>query len=177
MNMPISLSRIHTRVLGVNHVSHAGADMPALPSYWQGFNLLGRRRNVWKWTFRFFGRWYVTFSNVNVKIRRPSARDDVTKRAIIRRFKQVLYKRQGGVCAECGASLEGKPMEMHHILSVWRYPEYRHNIHNLMLLCPRCHQEIHNNPFRNAAMIEAKAAEFGVDLKQRYDHYHDRATE
>ena len=36
------------------------------------------------------------------------------------------------------------------------------------MLCHKCHKEIHCNPYKNIAMMEAKAKELGYDLTERY---------
>jgi len=40
---------------------------------------------------------------------------------------------------------------------------------NMVLLCHRCHKEVHCNPWKNIQMMQKKAAELDVDLKERYE--------
>ena len=74
---------------------------------------------------------------------------------------------QGERCAMCGEVSD--QMELHHILPVARFPELWDDRRNLVALCHGCHKEIHRNPWANIRMMEAKAAEFGLDLSERYD--------
>lgn len=60
-------------------------------------------------------------------------------------------------------------MELHHILPVARFPELWDDRRNCVALCHDCHKEIHCNPLANIRMMQAKAAELGLDLAERYD--------
>ena len=84
--------------------------------------------------------------------------------------KESVFNSQGHKCAHCGQEFESfRELEAHHILPWGRFPELRNKPANLIMLCHRCHKEVHNNPFKNLAMMKAKAAELGIDLKERYD--------
>ena len=65
---------------------------------------------------------------------------------------------------------------MHHVLPLSRFPELGQSIRNGIMLCHKCHKEIHCNPWRNIELMKAKAEELGIDLKDRYD-YDDGAGE
>ena len=39
-----------------------------------------------------------------------------------------------------------------------------------IMLCHKCHKEVHCNPWRNIELMKAKAEELGIDLKERYDY-------
>jgi hypothetical protein len=87
-----------------------------------------------------------------------------------RERKGKLYERQQGICPECGQHFAINQMEYHHILPWARFPELRGSIRNAVMLCHNCHKEVHCNPWRNIAMMKAKAEELGIDLKERYDY-------
>ena len=61
-------------------------------------------------------------------------------------------------------------MELHHVLPWSRFPELRAKKSNQLLLCHDCHKEIHCNPYLNIRLMEDKAKEFGIDLKERYKY-------
>ena len=82
--------------------------------------------------------------------------------------KKKLYDRQGGKCPHCGKPFEYEKMELHHILPISRFPELGQSIRNGVMLCHKCHKEIHCNPWKNIEMMKAKAEELGIDLKERY---------
>lgn len=87
--------------------------------------------------------------------------------------RKRLYKRQGGCCPECGQPFEPGQMEFHHVLPWGRFPQLRETTANLVLLCHKCHREIHNNPWKNIERMKAKAEELGIDLKDHYDYAQD----
>ena len=82
--------------------------------------------------------------------------------------KQKLYERQGGKCPHCGGQFPYKELELHHILPLARFPELGQSIRNGIMLCHRCHKEIHCNPWRNIQLMKEKAEELGIDLSERF---------
>lgn len=84
-------------------------------------------------------------------------------------IKKKLYERQGHRCPHCGKEIELEMMEQHHILPIGRFPELVYSIRNSILLCRKCHKEVHMNPFKNIRMMMDKADELGIDLNERYD--------
>lgn len=85
--------------------------------------------------------------------------------------KRSVFEKQHHRCPECGKEFQRyKDMEAHHALPWARFPELRQKAENLVLLCHDCHKEVHCNPWKNIKMMQDKAQELGIDLKQRYDH-------
>ena len=82
-------------------------------------------------------------------------------------IRREVKAAQDNRCPMCGEVSER--MELHHILPVARFPELWDDRRNCVALCHDCHKEIHCNPWANIRMMEAKAAELGVDLSSRYD--------
>ena len=138
-----------------------------------------RQKRWWKRSFRFMkGRFYITFSNCRVK-KRPTSCDHECSQKLtdnMREIKGYRYKQQKGLCPECGQPFDIKEMELHHVLPWGRFPELRARKANMILLCHKCHKEVHCNPWRNIELMKAKAEELGIDLKERYD-YDDGAGE
>ena len=138
-----------------------------------------RQKRWWKRSFRFMkGRFYITFSNCRVK-KRPTSCDHECSQKLtdnMREIKGYRYKQQKGLCPECGQPFDIKEMELHHVLPWGRFPELRARKANMILLCHKCHKEIHCNPWKNIEMMKAKAKELGIDLKDRYG-YDDGAGE
>ena len=87
-----------------------------------------------------------------------------------RDIKGKMYEKQQGICPHCGKHFEMSYMELHHVLPWARFPELRTKRKNQLLLCHDCHKEIHCNPYLNIRLMEEKAKEFGIDLKERYDY-------
>jgi 5-methylcytosine-specific restriction endonuclease McrA len=126
----------------------------------------------WKRTFQIWkGRFYITFSNCRVKKRPTACNHDCTHRLgdIMREIKAYRYKQNDGLCPECGKPYDISVMELHHVLPWSRFPEMRARKANMVLLCHRCHKEVHCNPWKNIQMMQKKAAELDVDLKERYE--------
>lgn len=107
----------------------------------------------------------------NVRMKRRSKRDlqytGFFKDHLIEN-KKKLYERQKHCCPHCGNEFEYEEMELHHILPVGRFPELRQSIRNGVMLCNKCHKEVHCNPWKNIEMMKAKAQELGIDLNERY---------
>jgi len=107
----------------------------------------------------------------NVRMKRRSKRDlqytGFLKDHLIEN-KKKLYERQKHCCPHCGNEFEYEEMELHHILPVGRFPELRQSIRNGVMLCNKCHKEVHCNPWKNIEMMKAKAQELGIDLNERY---------
>ena len=130
-------------------------------------------RKGWAKKFR-IGRLYLYISNCRMK-KRPirdlmyqgAAQDHVVEN------KRKLYERQGGCCPHCGQPFEYEQLELHHVLPLSRFPELGQSIRNGIMLCHRRHKEVHCNPYLNIQMMEAKAKEMGIELKERYGNIRD----
>lgn len=55
--------------------------------------------------------------------------------------RSAIFCRDHNRCADCGDSMEEKPLEVHHITYIRRGKE---NLADLMTLCRDCHQERHD---------------------------------
>ena len=126
-------------------------------------------RKGWAKKFR-IGRLYLYVSNCRMKKRpiRDLMCQGFAKDRVIEN-KMKLYERQGGCCPICGQPFEYDQLELHHILSLSRFPELGQSIRNGIMLCHRCHKEVHCNPYLNIQMMEDKAKEMGIDLTKRYE--------
>ena len=133
----------------------------------------GTWRKGWAKKFR-IGRLYFYISNCRMK-KRPK-RDLMYSNYVQDHCvenKRKLYERQGGKCPHCGQPFDYEAMELHHVLPLSRFPELGQSIRNGIMLCHRCHKEVHCNPWRNIQMMKEKAKEMGIDLKERYDGAND----
>ena len=123
----------------------------------------------WKKSIRLFGV-FLTLSTVPVKMRnnrKVGNRDNIDSTFRMKDLRRAVKSEQGERCAICGKVSER--MELHHVLPVARFPELWDDRRNCVALCHRCHAEIHCNPYANIKMMEAKAAELGLDLGERHD--------
>jgi CRISPR/Cas system Type II protein with McrA/HNH and RuvC-like nuclease domain len=126
-------------------------------------------RGTFKKSWHVFGI-YFTISNCRVKKRITCGYQrnshDVKK---LLKIKQQLYEQAEGKCPHCGKEFDIKVMEMHHILPYSRFTDLGLDIRNLILLCHKCHKEIHCDPYLNIRLMEEKAQELGINLDERYN--------
>ena len=128
-----------------------------------------KRKPTWIKKWRAFGLW---FAVSNTRLKRRDVRDfkymeGHTQKQMCE-IKGRIYKRNGGCCPMCGKPFDISKLENHHVLPYGRFPELSKKAANIELLCHRCHREIHNNPYLNIQMMERKAKELGVDIKEHY---------
>lgn len=113
---------------------------------------------LWKY------RLYLTDFSMRCRQKRDS-HTHAEKKDFWMSVKMPLLSRRGGRCEWCGAT-EG--LQVHHTLPYGKFPEYENHPDNLMLLCRRCHDNVHRNPFLNGKLIREKAEELGVDWEAVY---------
>ena len=136
----------------------------------------GTWRKGWAKKFR-IGRLYFYISNCRMK-KRPK-RDLMYSNYVqdhCHENKRKLYERQGCKCPHCGQPFEYEAMELHHVLPLSRFPELGQSIRNGIMLCHRCHKEVHCNPWRNIQLMKEKAQEMGIDLNERYETGADKTS-
>ena len=122
----------------------------------------------WIRRLRVFG---LTFAVSNGRLKRREVRHVGNKdKKAYNNMRRTLHDQQGGRCAICGKPFTTyHDMVAHHVLPFARFVEWRNDIRNLVLLCPRCHKDLHTNPYKNIRYIQAKAAELGINLKDYRD--------
>ena len=97
---------------------------------------------------------------------RPRQNREIGKEATERkRLKNQLIRERGQKCEICGF-VGG--VQLHHVLPYSKFPQLAGNPDNVKLVCMKCHNEIHNNPFIHAKMIRKKCKELGIDYKMIY---------
>ncbi len=133
-----------------------------------------QKRWIKRW--RIFGL-TVAVSNCRVKMREPSKMrwhyawdGSGGGRSPMSRLKYKVYRRSDGHCEICGKTVDYKGSQLHHVLPYCRMSQFAIDERNVLLLCHDCHQEIHSNPMKQVEMMQAKAKEVGVDLKDYYDY-------
>ena len=130
-------------------------------------------RKGWSRKLRLFGLYFYVS---NVRMKKRQKRDLLYNGYVVDHLienKQKLYERQGGKCPHCGGQFPYKESELHHILPLARFPELGQSIRNGIMLCHKCHKEIHCNPWRNIQLMKEKAEEVGIDLSERFDYGED----
>lgn len=128
----------------------------------------------WIKRWRMFGLTFAV-SNCRVKMREPSKMrwhyaEDGQGASPMMRLKRKVYSRTEGRCEICGKPIDYKYSQLHHVLPYSRMGQFATDERNVLLLCHDCHQEIHSNPLKQVEMMQKKADELGVDLKDFYDY-------
>ena len=113
---------------------------------------------------------YLYFSNCRMKKRAIRDYGERLKHTELIKKKESLYKQQGQICPICKQPFEVEKMEVHHCLPIARFPKLGGVKSNMIVLCHQCHKEIHCNPYRNIAMMEAKAKELNINIRDYYDY-------
>ena len=139
-------------------------------AYKRFFRKVEDTRGTFKKTWRLLGL-YFTISNCQVKKRHCCGytRGYYEKDAMYK-AKRRLFDAEQGLCPHCGRPMEFGKAQTHHVLPYARFEELVLNERNTIVLCHDCHKEIHCNPWLNIRLMEQKAAELGIDLKERYDY-------
>lgn len=57
-------------------------------------------------------------------------------------FRESILERDCYSCWKCGCKQKSK-LEIHHLLSKSRFPEYKYSEENCIVLCKPCHKEFH----------------------------------
>lgn len=83
--------------------------------------------------------------------------------------KPSLYHEQQGCCALCGKPMLQRSLQIHHVLPIERSPELGSVRKNLLLVCPDCHRELHQNPVLAQRTMQQAADTLGIDWRARYE--------
>lgn len=114
-----------------------------------------------------FGVWRLCLTR-NMRLRRSQYRGSLPGHMIA--LKQSLRDERGDRCEICGRPF-GKDVlaQLHHVLPYAYFPGLREDRRNLQVLCRRCHEALHHDPFRLVDTMQAKAAELGLgDVRRVY---------
>lgn len=119
-------------------------------------------------------RWHafgLFFAVSNTRLKKRDTRPYAGGWKVYHEDRSAVFEAQGHRCAICGREFEThKAMEAHHALPWHRFPELRNRRENIVMLCHRCHKEVHCNPYKEIAMMEAKASELGINISERFSH-------
>lgn len=87
------------------------------------------------------GTVYLTHEDKAVVERKIDKTQDIRKNKSVADAKKDVKKRDK-VCQICGEM--DKPLEVHHILPLAKYPSLASDEHNMITLCQKHHREYHN---------------------------------
>ena len=120
--------------------------------------------------FKLFNKIYIYISDV--RLRRRQKRDTISddKEMRVRWYNEVrvpLMNRTECKCELCGLNVRKKG-EIHHILPYHIFQSLYYDTNNMLFLCKKCHNEIHQNPYLNIQLMEKKAKEYNINIKDYY---------
>lgn len=123
---------------------------------------------TWKKTIRIIrGVLYVTLSNVPVK--KKPLRDMQPYHGRMMYRMRLHHVEDVGYCPLCGKAVTyPDEVQVHHVLPVSRFTEFRDDRRNMMVVCIACHKDIHTDPWLNIRLMTDKAEELGFDLRERF---------
>lgn len=120
-------------------------------------------------------RFYITW---DFRLKNSADRTRSEKHEELVELKHKRWDETCGHCEMCGKKLaKYKKSELHHILPWFLFKEYEADEKNVLLLCHNCHRDIHQNPFLNAKLIERKAKECNINLKDYYYGYENNVKD
>ncbi|MBC1983022.1 HNH endonuclease [Listeria booriae] len=64
-------------------------------------------------------------------------------------LRTSIYIRDGGRCRECGKFVYGRDAQVHHIKPIWKNPELKLDVENVILVCAACHPKLEEKPPRS----------------------------
>ena len=101
------------------------------------------------------------------KVSKRRAKKIIDRKQLDEIFYESIWSCNPHVCENCVQNLGNEPgtFNFHHILEKAKYPLFRYNTENIMLLCWDCHQEAHanNKPSWYRLIQQERKAYFGVD--------------
>lgn len=92
-----------------------------------------------------FGKYFVYVSDRKLKAKSAGTRNKAERQLKYLQTAKMMAERNVIECELCGNATER--LQMHHLYAVSEFPDKALEQNNTMLVCERCHQRIHNNPF------------------------------
>lgn len=117
-----------------------------------------------------FGKYFVYVSDRKLKAMSAGRRNKAERHLKYLQTAKLMAERNVYECELCGCTTE--KLQMHHLYAVSEFPDKALEQNNTMLVCERCHQRIHNNPFLWLELINSRMlAENKVEAIKVQPHY------
>ena len=119
-----------------------------------------------------FKKIYIYISDVRLRTKRRQKRENYSDDYKHRQWwyenvRKPVKERANECCEFCGINVRTKG-QIHHILPYSLFPKLLNDTNNMLFLCKRCHNEVHNNPYLNIQLMENKAKEYNINIKKYY---------
>lgn len=101
-----------------------------------------------------FGKYFVYVSDRKLKAKSAGTRNKAERHLKYLQTAKLMTERGVFRCELCDCNTES--LQMHHLYAVSEFPDKALEQNNTMLVCERCHQRIHNNPFLWLRLIEER---------------------
>lgn len=92
-----------------------------------------------------FGKYFVYVSDRKLKAKSAGTRNKAERHLKYLQTVKLMAERGILKCELCDCNTER--LQMHHLYAVSEFLDKALEQNNTMLVCERCHQRIHNNPF------------------------------
>ncbi len=89
--------------------------------------------------------WHVYVSRRQMRMMAPAELRWRSRCKWRKRARAALWSKQLGRCARCGGSLVRGEAELHHLVPKGLDEEKTLDLDNVVLLCGKCHREIHGH--------------------------------
>ena len=104
------------------------------------------------------GRFNIYLTDHSLSVRKGGVEKTILKRKR-NKFKESIIEERGGECEICGTALEWADAQIHHVMPVCSCPELRFEKSNVVLLCRKCHYNIHKTEELERRLVTTAAAE------------------
>lgn len=84
-------------------------------------------------------------SGIHMKVKCASCRSFVkfVPKKDLNTWKKKVKERDNYTCQKCGAALDPRRADAHHLLPQWFMPERAFDENNGITLCKKCHKQLH----------------------------------
>jgi 5-methylcytosine-specific restriction endonuclease McrA len=100
------------------------------------------------------GKYFVYVSDRPLRARSAKSRNKAERNLKYLQVAKLMAEHNVYKCELCGNTTER--LQMHHLYAVSEFPDKALEQNNTMLVCERCHQRIHNNPYLWLRLIEQR---------------------
>ena len=117
--------------------------------------------------FKLFGwRIFFDFDREETCHAKRQSRSNLSRR--MKELRNHRYHEKKGCCEMCGQHFEKSELQMHHVLPHKAFPQWARKHWNVMMLCRRCHWQIHFNTMLNIQAMKRTATARGIDLSREF---------
>ena len=114
--------------------------------------------------FSFFG-WFFYFCKEKLVFQYANQPGRAGLKNRMNQLRNRRYRRKKGCCEHCGQHFDKNKLQMHHIFQYSKFPKWKRENWNVIMLCPQCHYLYHNDITLQVKAMQRTAEARGFDLK------------